>query len=191
MYLRLIASIAIIALPTFAFAHGSHGSGIMAGLTHPIFGLDHNFAILGTGILAYLLDKKRWFYYVLAFLGAMIIGGMLGIGEEATFLIEKIIAFSVLAIGLLIAFRVKLNFFLALFILGIFGYFHGFAHGAEMAIDNTALKYISGFSIGTVFLASIGMLLAMLMSKINLKQSYIYALGGGAISCIGIFFLIP
>jgi len=29
-------------LPMLVFCHGSHGSGVMAGFTHPIFGWDHN-----------------------------------------------------------------------------------------------------------------------------------------------------
>jgi len=36
----------IMLLPLSLFAHGGHGSGFMAGFTHPIFGLDHNIALI-------------------------------------------------------------------------------------------------------------------------------------------------
>jgi urease accessory protein len=70
--------------PVIAFAHGSHGSGVLSGFTHPIFGFDHFVAIVGTGILAYLLNPSRWYVPVLAFVGAMIIGGLFGISNEAS-----------------------------------------------------------------------------------------------------------
>ena len=43
---KLITLTFSIFVPTMLLAHGSHGSGVMAGFTHPILGVDHNVAIL-------------------------------------------------------------------------------------------------------------------------------------------------
>jgi urease accessory protein len=183
MFQKIILLTIFFCLPSIMFAHGSHGSGMMAGFTHPILGLDHNVAILGTGILSYLLDPKKWYFYLLAFLSAMILGGFLGIDNVATLIVEKIIAFSVFSIGLIIAFRLKLNFSLVIIILGIFGFVHGYARGAEMPETNTALKYISGYSLGTVLLGIIGMLISKFIQSKNNLQPHIPILGGIITGC--------
>ena len=130
--LRKIAPVLILLLsPILLQAHGSHGNGVLAGFTHPIFGIDHAVAILAVGILGYILDSSSWYYLLLAFVVAMVTAGKFGIDNEATFFIEKVIAFSVLALGITIALDLKINLIAAMVILAIFGAFHGYAHGAE------------------------------------------------------------
>ena len=180
----------LICLPAFVFSHGSHGTGVMAGFTHPIFGLDHNAAIVGVGILSYLIDAKRWYLFVIAFLVAMIVGGYLGIGNDATILVEKVIASSVLITGLAIAFRIRINVALVAFLLGGFGYFHGYAHGAEMPVETTALKYISGFSIGTLLLSCIGMLIGKIFKNIDSKGLVVRFIGGVLVGFGAMFLLL-
>ena len=159
MRLGLLFCICFLLFPFFSFAHGVHGNGILAGFTHPIFGLDHAVAIFGTGILGFMVYKNKWFYVFLAFLVPMVIGGVLGIGQEATFLIEKVIAFSVFALGIMILMNQKLPLSLVLLLLAAFGFFHGYAHGAEMP-DMSMYIYIIGFAMGTFLLGVIGMLCA-------------------------------
>jgi len=184
-----ISFLVFLFLPTLLFAHGGHGDGILGGFTHPIFGIDHNVAILGTSILGFVLDYKRWYLYLLAFLIAMIIGGVLGIGNEATFMIEKIIAFSVLVIGLAIALIRKVNIITILVGLAFFGFFHGYAHGAEMPATNTALKYISGYSMGTIFLGLIGWGIGLLFLSKNSQAQNITLIGGMIMGC-GVMMLL-
>ena len=173
-------------LPTIIFAHGSHGSGIMAGFTHPILGVDHNVAILGTGILGYLLDSEKWYLSPIAFIIAMVIGGFFGIENEATLFIEKTIAFSVLSIGFIIAFREKLNLMLILTLLAVFGAFHGYAHGAEMPETNTVFKYIPGYTLGAILLVVIG----FGIGKMSSGDKAIHMIAGILIGC-GIMMLLP
>jgi len=179
----------IMLLPLSLFAHGGHGSGFMAGFTHPIFGLDHNIALIGTGILGYLLDQKRWYFYPAAFIGLMVIGGYLGIGKEATILIEKIIAASVIVIGLIIGLRLNFGRIIIALMFAAFGFTHGFAHGAEMPADTTAFQYISGFAIGAILLAIIGCLLSFLATSQN-SHERLHTLLGGILIGAGIVLLI-
>ena len=175
--------------PYLLMAHGSHGSGFMAGFTHPIFGLDHNLAILATGMFAYLLDSKKWFWYPLAFLAFMIIGGYLGIGQEVPTWIEKVIAGSVLVLGTSIGLSMKSGAIPALLLLAGFGFFHGFAHGCEMPADTTAFKYISGFSVGTIVMSFLGVAIAKFLSHKAVNPQFLKFLGG-IIAGIGLYFLL-
>jgi len=178
MFQKSISLLILILLPFVLLAHGSHGNGVISGFTHPIFGLDHAIAILGTGILGYILNPSKWYLYLLAFLVPMIIAGLFGINNEATFFIEKVIAFSVFAIGCIIAVNYKISPVVLMIALGIFGGFHGYAHGAEMGETNTALKYISGYAIGTFLVGVIGMFLAKTICSTEKKKQYINILGG-------------
>lgn len=178
-----------LALPVIAFAHGSHGNGVMSGFTHPIFGFDHAIAILGTGILAYLHRPVRWYIAVLAFVGAMIVGGLCGIGQEATLVVEKTIASSVLIIGILIILKERVNYNIVLGLLLIFGAFHGFAHGAEMDPANTALKYVTGYTLGALLVGAAGMLVAKGLNLMSNKP-IIYTIVGAIISALGVMILL-
>ena len=182
-------SLLLLLLPTMVFAHGSHGSGFMAGFTHPILGIDHNVALLGTGFLGYLLNQKQWFLYPLAFILLMAIGGYLGIGQEATVAIEKFIAFTSIFIGLTIGFRFQFNKIVGIGLMGLFGFAHGFAHGAEMPEDTTAVQYISGFVVGAILLAVIGWGIANLVNRQSNTQRLITFLGG-ILAGAGLIFLI-
>lgn len=152
-------------LPLLSLAHGSHGSGFMAGFTHPLLGLDHNLALLGTGVLSYIVDKKRWYIYASAFIIMMAVGGAMGIGNEASELIESLIATSVIVIGLMIAFGWRQNCSLILLTLAVFGYLHGYAHGAEKPADTTAFIYIAGFLTGAMILSALGWIISWYANK--------------------------
>ena len=112
----------------------------------------------------------------------------MGIDNEATLIIEKVIAASVLIIGLMIAYHNKLNMFLAIALLAIFGFFHGYAHGAEMSEANTALKYVSGYSLGTILLGAVGMLIAKVIDS-QTKTNRIIQFVGGVLCGFGIMML--
>lgn len=50
---RLFAAAALLLAPALAFAHPGHGdNGLMAGISHPLGGLDHLLAMLAVGLWA-------------------------------------------------------------------------------------------------------------------------------------------
>jgi len=171
-------TLGFLLLPLLSFAHGSHGSGFMAGFTHPIFGIDHNLAILGSGILGYVLHKGQWYLYPIAFIATMVIGGIFGIGQEATVVIETTIVISVMIIGVLLGFNLTIAKVLALAILAFFGVVHGYAHGAEMPETTTAFKYISGYVVGAGVLAIIGWIIGKLTDRKIAAVQYQILIGG-------------
>jgi urease accessory protein len=109
--------------------------------------------------------------------------------KRATLVVEKTIASSVLIIGILIMFRERVNFTVALVLLAIFGAFHGYAHGAEMDPDNTALKYVTGYTLGALLVGTAGALIAKVLYLIS-SRSLLFTIAGTIVAGLGIFILL-
>ena len=90
----------------------------------------------------------------LTFILGLLFGATLGTNEIAPKGIEFGIATSLMVFGALIAFKVPTKNMWPL-ILGA-GIFHGFAHGAEMPANSSALMYFSGFTVSSAILLSLG-----------------------------------
>lgn len=173
-------------IPSIIYAHGGHGNGILAGFTHPIFGLDHLIAIVGFAIFGTLFLGGKWYFPVLLFIIGMVLGGLFGINKEANEIIEIVIAISSIVVGLAI-FVYKsnqANWMMASAL--IFGAVHGFAHGAEKPELTTAIEYITGYVIGTALISVIGYLVSK--NLINPNSRYADFVGGIITGC-GLIFL--
>lgn len=145
---RPLLVFAILALiPIQIFAHGGHGTGFTAGITHPIFGIDHLVAIIGIGVMGFTVLKEKKWLPSLVFILSMVIGGFLGIKSEAFKVTEWMIVGSVLISGLILALDFKMSSILYISLAAIFGFFHGHAHGTEMPQDSNIPLYILGFVI--------------------------------------------
>jgi urease accessory protein len=162
---RLILAAAMLAAATApAFAHlapGEHGS-FMAGVSHPLFGLDHILAMVAVGLWAAMIGGRATWIVPSAFVGTMIVGfGLALFGAPLPF-VEPVILASVVVLGLLIAAAVKVDVAFGAALVGIFALFHGHAHGGELG-EATALPYLAGFAVATALLhaAGIGIGLAL------------------------------
>ncbi len=176
-------------IPLSLLAHGSDETGFMAGFTHPIFGLDHSLAIIGISFYGLLVDSKKWVVYPTVFILFLILGGTIGIGTSGSMMTEKLIAASVLLIGMTISFSIHTKTALSLLLIAIFGFIHGCAHGAEIPENTTAFQYISGYSFGAMLLSVIGygiFQLAYKRQKFSTSRIFI----GGLICGSGLVFLL-
>jgi len=157
----LLSFIALLFAPLQVFAHGAHGTGFVAGITHPVFGLDHLAAIIGFGIISFsILATKKWLPSA-AFVLAMILGGYLGVNAEPFLITEWIIVGSVLLTGLMLGIGKDISLTILLALGALFGFFHGHAHGVEMPTDSNVGSYILGFIIATSILSLIGASIAI------------------------------
>lgn len=154
--MRLFAFLILLLTSTVLSAHGSHGSGIMAGLTHPIFGLDHLAAILCMGMYTKIKFRDNAWPIIFSFVGAMIIGGLLGINSLPFPLEETVIKGSILVYGSLLLFLPSINRNLFIGLGVVFGLFHGHAHGVEMPDTTEVYQYVPGFAIGATIIGSFG-----------------------------------
>lgn len=154
---------ALFAVPAIANAHtgAAPAHGFVHGLEHPIFGIDHLLAMLAIGLWAAQTGGRARWAVPLAFVGTMAIGGALGMAGISLPLIEPGITLSVLLLGLMIAFAVRLPLAAAVPLVALFAVFHGHAHGAEMPAGVSGLTYAAGFLIATAALHVAGIGLGM------------------------------
>jgi urease accessory protein len=167
MIKRLAAAASLLAAGTLpALAHldpAEHGS-FMAGVSHPVFGLDHILAMVAVGLWAALLaqtESRRALWLVpAAFVGTMIVGFMAAMVGAPLPFVEPVILASVVVIGLLATVALNVPTAIAMAMVGFFAFFHGHAHGGEIG-EAGAGAYALGFAIATAVLHAAGVALGL------------------------------
>ena len=154
-----------MAFSSIAYAHPGHGDSYLAGMAHPFMGLDHLLAMLAVGIWAFQLGGRAKWLVPASFVALMAVAGGLGMTGIKLPMVESSIATSVLLLGLLIAFAVKMPPALGAAIVAVFAVFHGYAHGTEMPLLATPLQYGIGFVLSTAALLCTGLLLGQGLHK--------------------------
>jgi urease accessory protein len=161
---KLILSATLLLAPTAALAHTGHGAtaSLVAGLAHPLSGLDHLTVMLAVGALAALKGGRALWLWPTSFVGVMIAGALLGMAQVQLPLVEPAILASVVVLGLLVALAINLPTWLGALVIGVSALFHGHAHGAEAAGLGGA-TYMIGFIATTaaLHLGGIGAVLGL------------------------------
>ena len=154
---RIFGALALLLTPALAFAHPGHGdNGLMAGISHPIGGLDHLLAMLAVGLWAAQQQGAARWMLPCTFVGTMLLGGMLGFEGLNLPALESGIAASVLALGLAVALAVRPPLALAMATTAVFALFHGVAHGLELPEMSSPWAYAAGFVAATAALHAAG-----------------------------------
>jgi len=145
------AVFAVIAQASPAAAHTGHSTaGLWTGLTHPLVGVDHIFAMITVGVLAVILGRP--FLAPGSFLAAMSIGGALGVAGMPLPFGETAIALSVVALGAALVAGRAMQPQLALGLVALAGFVHGHAHGVEAPSAAHPAIYVIGFLVATASL---------------------------------------
>jgi len=166
-----------------------HGGGFEAGILHPVLGLDHLLAMVAVGIIATRLGGKYVYLVPLAFVSVMFVGALFGF-NHISFVYDEIgIAFSVIVLGLMIAFNQSLPIILVMISVSIFAFFHGHAHGVELPRVSLKEMYALGFIIATTGLHVTGIILTLVITKIPYANK-IFALIGGLMVIYGTYLII-
>lgn len=154
---KCFAAALLMMAPALAFAHPGHDeSGLMAGIGHPLGGMDHLLAMLAVGLwAAQQKGAARWALPV-TFVGTMLLGGLLGFEGLALPGLESGIAASVFALGLAVALAVRPPLVLAVIATAAFALFHGVAHGLELPDMSSPWGYAAGFVAATAALHATG-----------------------------------
>lgn len=154
---RVALCCALSVLPMFAFAHPGHDeSGLLAGVVHPLSGMDHLLAMFAVGLWAAQQQANARWMLPAAFVGCMLLGGLLGFNGFAVAYLETGIAASVLALGLLVAVAARPPLVVSIVITGFFGVIHGIAHGLELPEMSSPMGFAAGFVIATSALHAAG-----------------------------------
>jgi urease accessory protein len=154
---KTLFALALFISPALVFAHTGHDtSGLMAGVAHPIAGLDHLLAMLAVGLWAAQQGGAARWALPGAFVATMLLGGLLGFSGLHIPLMETGIAGSVLAFGLLVAVAARLPLAVSLGLTALFALTHGVAHGLELPELASPWGYAAGFVAATAALHGLG-----------------------------------
>ncbi|KAF0118852.1 MAG: urease accessory protein [Xanthobacteraceae bacterium] len=169
--LRLLPSAAVLTvLATAAEAHPGHGAthALTAGFAHPLGGFDHLLAMVAVGLWAGLAGGRALWLWPAGFVGAMVIGGALGMAGMPMPLVEQGIVGSVIVIGLAAALAFSPNVMVGLAIAALAGLFHGHAHGTEVPVDASGLAYAAGFAVATTLLHAVAIASTVAATRFSL-----------------------
>jgi urease accessory protein len=160
MNVRLAGCAALLASASAA-AHSGTGlaGGFVPGFIHPISGSDHLLAMVAVGLWGAFLGPPLIQTLPIVFPMMMVGGAVLAMYGAPVPPTELGIALSVLVLGACIALRFVAPVWLAAVVVGIFGVFHGYAHGKELPSAANPLGYSLGFVLATglVHVAGIGL----------------------------------
>jgi urease accessory protein len=188
--LSVIAGVATAFWAAPALAHETEGvaGGLLSGLTHPLFGLDHVVAMVAVGLWGGQLKQPAIWLLPVTFPLVRAFGGVLGARGAPLPGVEIGIAISAVVLGVAVAAFFKPPLWVAAVVVGAFAIFHGHAHGAELPESATPLAYGAGFVISTGLLHASGIAIGLLLHW-PAGEKVVRVLGG-VISCVGLYFLV-
>lgn len=184
--------VACVLLPQLAFAHigqGDVGGGFLAGVRHPVSGLDHIVAMVAVGIWGSQLGKPAIWILPVTFPLVMAFGGALGVLGIPFFNIEVGIALSAIVLGAMVALALRLPLWVAGVIVAFFALCHGYAHGAELPDTANAIAYALGFVLATGTLHVFGIVIGTL-GRWPAGAAALRGVGVVIAAC-GVYFMLP
>jgi hydrogenase/urease accessory protein HupE/outer membrane cobalamin receptor len=145
--------------PALAVAHpaGAALNGWHDGFNHPLHGWDHLLAMIAVGLWAAQHRGRLVWIIPLTFVGIMSLGGIAGAAGFMLPGVDLVVVLSVIVLGALIVRRTVLPPSVVLVLVGVFAFFHGFAHGAEMPGSATFITFGLGFILATSLLHTLGL----------------------------------
>jgi len=178
-------------LPAVAQAHAGGGdTGLISGLMHPVYGLDHLLAMISVGVVSAQLGGTSIWRIPAVFVGAMMVGGALGIlrftlPDADLGIIASVV---VLGMGIVLAHRHMSPWPITGLVL-FFGALHGHAHGIEIPEAVSPALYTLGFLISTSVLHILG----VLIGDVATRQTWLWKglrFAGGLVTASGMAFLL-
>jgi urease accessory protein len=190
---RAACALALTCSPLLACAHTESGlagrqlGGLLAGLQHPVSGLDHVLAMVAVGLWGAQLGAPAIWLLPLTFPVVMACGGALGLMGVPLPFAEIGIALSALALGLAIVSTWRPPLWAAALVVGFFAIFHGHAHGTELPVGASGLLYSLGFVAATGALHAAGIGIGVIQRWLPGQAAL--RLAGAAVAAAGAGFL--
>ncbi len=174
-------------LPARAHEETGQAAGLLAGLSHPVSGLDHVLAMIAVGLWGAQLGAPAIWVLPVAFPMVMAMGGTAGLVGIPLPGVEIGIAISAIALGAAVLREARPPLPLAALLVAFFAIFHGHAHGTELPEGTSGLLYSVGFVVATGTLHGIGIAIG-LVHRWRTGQVAIRAAGAG-VALAGLYFL--
>jgi urease accessory protein len=155
-HVAVATALTLMAMPAQAHIRQGEATGFLSGLAHPVSGLDHIIAMVAVGLWGAQLGAPAIWLLPVTFPMVMAFGGFLGLIGVPLPGVEIGIALSGVLLGAVVLFELKAPLYLAAALVGIFGLYHGHAHGAELPPGENGLLYSLGFVLATGALHAAG-----------------------------------
>ena len=187
----LIFLIWLLIYPIPLHAHDITGKiGFYDGLSHPVLGIDHLLAMISVGIISAQIGGKAIWTVPITFVTIMTIGGLFGFSLiiQEFYFVEVGIVFSVILLGFGISIEKKIPTKLIMIFVGIFGLFHGIAHGIEVPAAANPILFVLGFIFGTTTLHLLGLVIGHFSIKKTLSL-ILLRISGISFAIYGVYLL--
>jgi urease accessory protein len=176
------SSVLLSSLP--AQAHGGVHGGVLAGLGHPLLGLDHLFLLISVGAAASSLTP-----WLLAWaLGGAVAGALLGTAGVMLPAAEVLAALAISSVGLLILASRRLldptSSWIGPILAAAVGT-HGLLHGHESPQDGTHLLWWGGALVSAVLVSGSSYLLLRKLSVSSTRWVAMGMIATGALLAFG------
>ncbi len=154
----------LVLWPLMVSAHVEHdqAAGFVSGFHHPWSGFDHILAMIAVGIWGAQLGAPAIWLLPVTFPLVMAFGGFLGLIGVHLPGVELGIAASALLLGTMVCVEARPKLIWAAVLVGVFGLYHGHAHGTELPPGQSGMLYSMGFVIATGCLHAIGIGLGLI-----------------------------
>lgn len=176
-------------MPAHAHTGAGVADGYLAGLLHPLSGIDHVLVMLGIGLWGGTLrGNSRWLLPVV-FLASMAVGAGLDFAGFPLPGAEAWIAVSVVAMGLILCSGRQSQMSWAVPLATAFALGHGYVHAAEIGAGMAASSCFAGFLVGTSLLLGLGAAISLLPPAVFKAVTNLWGLAGavvGAVLLIGV-----
>lgn len=182
------AMLTLLAWASPALAHPGHNeahSSFLSGVLHPLTELDHLAAMLMVGLWAGLALHRHVWAVPAAFVGFMLAGFGMGVTGFALPMSERLIASSLVVIGLALCFAVRAPLAVALALVGLFALAHGNAHGTEFPHGRVAWQFAAGFALTTALLHVAGVAVVRLAGSVTGRTVGALGASGGLLLLLG------
>lgn len=177
----------LLASPASAHAPAGEAGGFLTGFSHPWSGWDHIVAMIAVGLWGAQLRAPAVWLLPVTFPLVMALGGFFGLVGIEVPGVEIGIAASAILLGAMVLLEARPPLAAAAILVGIFGLFHGHAHGTELPHGENGLLYSIGFVVATGCLHGVGILLGLVHAWPAGRMALRGA--GGAIAALGVMFL--
>jgi urease accessory protein len=187
--MKLRVALLLLAMPALALAHEESGqaAGFLAGLVHPVSGLDHVVAMVAVGLWGAVLGPPAIWVLPVAFPLVMALGGLMGLLGVPVPAVEIGIALSAVVLGALVLAEARPPLWVAALVVAAFAVFHGHAHGRELPSGASALLYSLGFVVATGLLHAVG--IALGVAHRWAAGRAVVRVAGAGVALVGLLFL--
>jgi urease accessory protein len=174
-----------------ALAHegASLPNSLKHGFLHPLLGIDHLAAMVAVGLLSAVSLRGAIWRLPLAFVCALLVGGVAGFNGLELVSVELWIMGSLILMGVVLITTKSVGLRWALVAVSLFGFAHGNAHGLELPAGVSATAFTAGFTAASILCHLAGVSLGILAQRSRFSASML-RVGGAFLVGAGVLLLL-